>query len=96
MRGAPVASADGGSTRVRLLIRGRFRKGALSSRVSAPRRACSSMVEPAAHNRLVGGSSPSGPTIVIFPMEIPANTLNGKVVFGALRRRAWMNPLKLV
>ena len=31
--------------------------------LGAPNRACSSMVEPRAHNALVGGSNPSGRTI---------------------------------
>ena len=32
--------------------------------------ACSSMVEPAAHNGLVGGSNPSGPTTVLLILLI--------------------------
>lgn len=40
-------------------------------RFNPPGGACSSIwLEPAAHNRLVGGSSPSGPTI--FVLSVPA------------------------
>ena len=35
--------------------------------------ACSSMVEPAAHNGLVGGSNPSGPT------NFPCSLLNARL-----------------
>lgn len=37
--------------------------------------ACSSMVEPAAHNGLVGGSNPSGPTN--FPCSLGIPRLGG-------------------